>query len=138
MTGDDFVDFEPDKFPGRSCTVLHVVQGEGLFKRQTGGRGKYGHVRLTVGPHPGIHGYRFVWPTPATTALPQTFMREACLRGVTRAVREPLDDGRQIVCVEVTVTDGSYHEHDTDEDSVERASYLAVRDALRKARLAEV
>lgn len=70
-------------------------------------------------------------------ALPHAFMREACLAGVTRALREPLDDGRQVVFVEVSVENGSWHECDTDEDSMERASHLAVRDALRQARLAE-
>ena len=138
MSGADYVDFDPDQLRGRSCTVQDTVHGDGLFKRQIGGRGKFGHVRLSVSPHPSVHGYRFVWPTAASMALPQAYMREACLRGAVLALREPTIDGRQVVCVAVTVTDGSYHEHDSDDDSFERASYMAVRDALRKATLAEV
>ena len=138
MLGADYVDFDPDQLRRRSCTVHDIVHGDGLFKRQTGGRGKFGHVRLSVGPHPGIHGYRFVWPTAASMALPETYMREACLRGAVRALREPTIDGRQVVCVAVTVTDGSYHEQDSDDDSFEHASYLAVRDALQKATFVEM
>jgi hypothetical protein len=57
------------------------------------------------------------------------------LDGVKQALFKPFDDGRQIAFVQVTVVDGSYHEVDTDRQSLAVAAYLAVRDALARATL---
>ena len=65
-------------------------------------------------------------------------MRSACFEGVKTAVAEPLGDGRRIAFVEVTVVDGSYHELDTNEQSMRIAAYLAVRHALEHAQLVDI
>jgi translation elongation factor EF-G len=138
-TQPEFIDFDPDEMPARLCPVTGIATGVGMFKRQlSAGRGRFGHVEVRLGPHPGIHGLRFMWPQSVDAMLPLSYMREACFAGAKRALNEPLNDGRQVICVEVAVVDGSYHEHDTDGASMETAAYLAVRDALTRVRLGEV
>jgi elongation factor G len=134
----DFVDFDPDHAGSRLCTVTRDTTGDGMFKRQTGGRGRFGHVRVVLSRHPGIHGYRFVWTPDASQALPLAYMRGSCLAGVTRALREPLTDGRQLMFVAVSVVDGAYHETDSDESAFELAAYLAVRNAANATILVDV
>ena len=134
----ELVDFDPDETRPRLCTVARDTLGDGMFKRQLPGRGRFGHVRVMVSPHPGIHGYRFSWPEAASQALPHAYMRHACLAGVKRALGEPLTDGRQLMFVAVSVVDGSYHETDSDESSVEQAAYLAVRNAAATSTLVDV
>jgi elongation factor G len=134
----EFVDFDADDALPRLCTVARETPGTGLFKRQLAGRGRFGHVGVVLGPHPGIHGYRFSWSQATSHALPHAFMRGACLAGVKRALIEPLSDGRRLMFVAVSVVDGSYHETDSDEQSVEQAAYLAVRNAVATATLVDV
>src|SRR4030042_4330988 len=41
-------------------TITKVVKSEGRFIRQSGGRGQYGHVWLTLDPQPSGKGFEFV------------------------------------------------------------------------------
>jgi elongation factor G len=130
----NYIDFDPERFSGASATVAQAQSGEGRFIRHRSATSQYGHVRVIVSPHPGIHCYRFVWE-PSDSSLPLPFMKATCYQGVKQALREPLKDGRQLVFVQVSVVDGSYHERDTDEQSVTIAAFMAVRDALERATL---
>lgn len=132
------VDFDPDEALPRLCTVARGTPGDGLFRRQLAGRGRFGHVRVVLSPHPGIHGYRFSWSQAATPAMPRAFILDACLAGVKRALSEPLSDGRRLMFVAVSVVDGSYHETDSDEQAFQQAAYLAVRNAVATAILIDV
>jgi elongation factor G len=134
-TDGDSIDFDLD-ISGVTCTVLQAEPGEGRYISHRDGVSRYGHVKVVVSPHPGIHCYRFVWE-PLKTSLPLPFMRAACLEGVKRALVELLADGRQIAFVEVSIVDGSYHEHDTNEQAVVIAAFMAVRDALARATLVD-
>ena len=131
---DDYIDFDPNDVGGDVCTVSRAEAGHGRFAKQRDGIGRYGEVRVIVAPHPGIRCYRLVW-RPVPGVLPLPFMKDACLEGVKRALFEPLADGRRIAFVEVAVVDGSYHDTDTDRQSVVLAAYSAVRDALSRAPL---
>ena len=62
-------------------------------------------------------------------------MKDACLDGVKRALFEPVADGRRIAFVQVSIVDGSYHDRDTDQQSLGIAAYMAVRDALARVPL---
>lgn len=134
---EDYVDFDFDDLGNNLCTVSRPEHGEARYVRYTGGVGRYAHVKLVVAPHPGIGCYRFTW-RPLPDSLPLAFMRTACLDGVKGALLEPLVDGRRIAFVEVSVVDGSYHDRDTDEQSMRIAAHLAVRDALAHADLRTV
>jgi elongation factor G len=136
MSLDDFIDFDLEDLRGDLCTCSRPVSGEGRFIKQKGGDSRFAHVKLVVGPHPGIHCYRFIW-RPENDSLPKSFMRAACLAGVKEALRKPLRDGRRIAFVEVAIVDGSWHEQDTDEMSLQIATYMAMQDALNKAHLVE-
>jgi hypothetical protein len=128
----EHVDFDLDGPNSHSCTVSRAEQGEGRFVSHRYGISRYAHVKVVVARHPGIHCYRFTW-RPADASLPLAFMKAACLEGVKRALVEPLADGRRIAFIEVSVVDGSYHDRDTDEQSMGIAAYMAVRDALARA-----
>lgn len=132
----DHTDFDPERISNSRLTVASPHKGEGRFKQQLAGTSRYGHVKVIVSPHSGIHCFRFAW-APIESALPLPFMRAACLDGVKQALNEPLEDGRQIVFVQVTVVDGSYHDVDTDQHSLAVAAFL-VRDALKRATLITV
>jgi elongation factor G len=128
------IDFDFEEVGDDLCTVSRSEHGEGKYVRNLRGVGKYAHVRVVVGPHPGIRCYRFTW-RPLKASLPLPFMRAACLGGVRDALLEPVGDGRRIAFVEVSIVDGSYHDRETDEQSVRTAAYLAVKDALTRAKL---
>ena len=131
-------DFDLDLPNTDLCTVSRPAAGHGRYVSHRGGSSMYGHVEVVVAPHPGIiHCYRFSWQ-PAAASLPLAFMRSACFEGAKTAVGEPLGDGRRIAFVEVTVVDGSYHELDTNEQSMRIAAYLAVRHALGQAQLVDI
>jgi hypothetical protein len=132
-----FVDFDFNDLGNNLCTVSRPQHGEARYVRNTQGVGKYAHVRLVVAPHPGIHCYRFTW-RPLPDSLPLPVMRMACLHGVKSGLLEPVAEGRRVAFVEVSVVDGSYHDRDTDEQSIRIASHLAVRDALAHAVLTGV
>jgi len=134
---EDFVDFDLEDVGGDLCTVSRSEHGEGKYVRNVEGVGKYAHVRAVIAPHPGIHCYRFAW-RPLKDSLPLPFMRAACIDGVRRALLERVADGRRIAFVEVSIVDGSYHDRDTDDESMRIAAYLAVRDALARVRLISV
>ena len=132
---DSFVDFDPEEMPARSCSVSGTAEGLGVFTSHSGGRSRFGRVRVSLGPHSGPHMYRFIWPASLNRHLPEPFMREACLAGVRRALRDPLDDGSRALQAAVSIVEGNYHEH-TDAHSMEFATYLAVREALSQVSFA--
>lgn len=133
----DYTEFDLDLPNTDLCTVSGPADGHGRYVSHRSSKSSYGHVEVVVAPHPGVHCYRFSWQ-PAAASLPLAFMRAACFEGVKSAVVEPLGDGRRIAFVEVTVVDGSYHELDTNEQSMRIAAYLAVRDALKQAQLVDI
>jgi elongation factor G len=137
LSNEDFVDFDLEEVSDDLCTVSGSEHGEGKYVRNFKGVGKYAHVRAVIAPHPGIRCYRFTGQ-PLKDSLPLGFMRDACFDGVKRALLERVADGRRIAFVEVSIVDGSYHDRDTDDESVRTAAYLAVRDALARARLISV
>jgi|RhiMetdeSRZDD1v2_1073273.scaffolds.fasta_scaffold224044_4 translation elongation factor EF-G len=134
---DYFIDFDFEEVGDDLCTVSRSEHGEGKLIQNLHGVGKYAHVRVVVGPHPGIRCYRFTW-RPLQASLPLPFMRAACLSGVRDALLEPVGAGQRIAFVEVSIVDGSYHDRETDEQSVRTAAYLAVKDALTRCRLISV
>jgi elongation factor G len=134
---DYFIDFDFEEVGDDLCTVSRSEHGEGKLIQNLHGVGKYAHVRVVVGPHPGIRCYRFTW-RPLQASLPLPFMRAACLSGVRDALLEPVGAGQRLAFVEVSIVDGSYHDRETDEQSVRTAAYLAVKDALTRCRLISV
>jgi len=112
-------------------TVRRAAEGNGRFVRQTGGRGQYGHVVMTLEPREKGAGYEFV-DRIVGGVIPREYMR-----AIDTGIREALDTGifagYPMVDVRATVHDGSYHEVDSSEMAFKIAASMAVKDAVDKA-----
>ncbi len=112
-------------------TILSRASGEGRYVRQTGGRGQYGHVKLSV--EPAERGAGFVFENRVFGGtIPSVFM-PAVEAGVKEALQTGSLIGNPTVDVRVIVEDGSYHEVDSSELAFKVAASMAVKDALAKA-----
>ena len=133
-------DFNVDAKVGRPRvsyreTIKGVVQAEGSFVRQTGGRGQYGVVKIRVEPRPS--GDLEADPVTFTSevkggAIPEEFV--ACVeRGVRDAAAGGIETGYPLMDVSVALLDGRYHEVDSSEIAFEAAGSLALQNAVEKA-----
>ncbi len=112
-------------------TIRRLAQGDGLFKRQTGGKGQFGHVVLTAEPGEKGAGFEFVDKIVGGT-IPREYMR-AVQMGIKEALETGIYAGYPMVDVKVTVFDGSYHEVDSSEMAFKIAASMAIKDAVEKA-----
>ncbi len=113
-------------------TITVAAQGEGKHKKQTGGRGQYGHCFVKVEPLPRGAGYEFV-DEIVGGAIPRNF-----IPSVEKGVREGLQRGvlarYPIVDIRVRLYDGSYHVVDSSDIAFQLAGILAVQKAVSEAR----
>lgn len=112
-------------------TITKKVQAEGKFIRQTGGRGKYGHVWIEIEPNEKGKGYEFVNKIVGGV-VPKEYI-PAVSEGIEEAMRNGVLAGYPVVDVKVTLFDGSYHEVDSDELSFKIAGSIAFKEAAKKA-----
>ncbi len=112
-------------------TVRRKADGNGRFVRQTGGKGQYGHVILTLEPGEKGTGFEFV-DKIVGGIIPREYMR-AVETGIREALETGIYAGYPMVDVRTTVYDGSYHEVDSSEMSFKIAASMAVKDAVAKA-----
>jgi len=112
-------------------TIRKKVEQETKFVKQTGGRGQYGHVVITLEPLPPGGGFQFVDGTKGGV-VPREY-----IPAVERGSRESLEGGvlagYPLVDVKVTLIDGSAHEVDSNEMSFKITGSMAAREAARKA-----
>ena len=112
-------------------TIRKKVLEEGKFIRQSGGRGQYGHCFLEIEPQPMGKGFEFV------NAVKQGRIPREYIPAVEKGVREALDGGAlagyPIVDIKVTLTDGSFHEVDSNEMAFKIAGAMALRSGCKKA-----
>src|SRR6266403_1273087 len=111
-------------------TIRKAVKQEGKFVRQSGGRGQYGHVWLKLEPQHG-KGYEFVDAVKGGR-VPKEFI-PAVRKGVDEALQEGVLAGYPVVDIKVTLTDGSYHEVDSNENAFKMAAIFAFKDGMRQA-----
>jgi elongation factor G len=102
---------------------------EGKFIKQSGGRGQYGHVVLTLDPAEPGAGYEFVDATKGGV-VPREYI-PAVDKGVQDAMRSGVLAGYPVVDVKATLTFGSYHEVDSNENAFRVAGSIAFKDAMR-------
>jgi elongation factor G len=112
-------------------TISGEGHGEGIFKRQTGGRGQYGHVKLRVFPNPRGTGITFKDDVRAG-AIPREFIKPA-LDGARDALDRGSLAGFPMVDVGVVLYDGSFHEVDSSDVAFRIAGSMAVQDACKAA-----
>ena len=112
-------------------TISRLVEQEGKFVRQTGGRGQYGHVFLRIEPQEPGSGYEFV-NAIVGGAVPREFI-SAVDRGVQEQMSSGVIAGYPVVDCKVTLFDGSYHDVDSSEVAFRIAGSLAFREGAAKA-----
>jgi elongation factor G len=112
-------------------TITIPAKGVERYKRQTGGRGQYGHAELEIEPAP---GEGFVFENKITGgAIPREFIKPI-EEGVKDALERGFLAGYELVDIKVALVFGSYHEVDSDERSFHIAGSLAFQDAVKKAK----
>jgi elongation factor G len=113
-------------------TIRKTAEAEGRFVRQTGGRGQYGDVWLTVAPAP--PGAGFVFENKIVGGkIPKEFI-PAVEKGVREAMTTGVLAGYPMVDLKVSLTDGSYHEVDSSEMAFKIAGSIGFKEACRKAK----
>jgi len=113
-------------------TILKKADAEGKFIRQTGGRGQYGHVKLTVEPNEPGKGVEFLNKIVGG-AVPKEYVN-AVEKGVREALETGVLAGYEVQDVIVTLYDGSYHEVDSSEMAFKIAGSMAVKQACQRAK----
>lgn len=108
-----------------------VTDVEGKFVRQSGGKGQYGHVVLTVEPQEAGQGFVFEDATKGGV-VPREFI-PSVEKGVREAMMTGVLAGYPIVDVKVTLTFGSYHEVDSSEMAFKMAAIFGFREAVKRA-----
>ncbi len=112
-------------------TIRKKVDAEGKFVRQSGGRGQYGHVRITLEPNEAGKGYEFV-NNIVGGVVPKEYIKPVD-QGIQEATHSGILAGFPVVDVKVTLYDGSYHEVDSNEMAFKIAGSMAFKTACEKA-----
>src|SRR5213595_3085973 len=108
-----------------------VAEVEGKFIKQSGGKGQYGHVVLKIEPQEPGKGFEFVDAIKGGV-VPREFI-PAVEKGVVDSLPNGVLAGYPVVDVKVTLTFGSYHEVDSNENAFKMAASLGFKDGCRKA-----
>ena len=112
-------------------TIRKEVNHECKYKKQSGGSGQYGHVKIIVAPNEPGKGYEFI-NSVTGGAIPKEFI-PAVDAGIQGAMQCGVVAGYNVVDVKVTLYDGSYHEVDSSEMAFKIAGSMAFKEAMRKA-----
>ncbi|QBE66476.1 elongation factor G [Pseudoduganella lutea] len=108
-----------------------VSDVEGKFIKQSGGKGQYGHVVLKLEPLEPGKGYEFVDAIKGGV-VPREFI-PAVDKGITETLRSGVLAGYPVVDVRATLTFGSYHDVDSNENAFRMAGSMAFKDGMRRA-----
>jgi len=114
-------------------TIRAVVEKqEGKFVRQSGGRGQYGHVVIRMEPNEAGKGFEFVNGIVGGV-IPREYI-PAIQKGMEEAMQSGVIAGYPMVDVKVTLSDGSYHDVDSNEMAFKIAGSMAFKDAAQNAK----
>jgi elongation factor G len=126
------VDLKEPKIPYKEAIKARVPEVEYKHKKQTGGRGQFGHVYLKIEPLPRGTGFEFQ-DEIVGGVVPGRFV-PAVEKGVIETMQRGVLAGYQIVDVRVTIFDGSYHSVDSDEHSFKIAGAMAFKKGFLEAK----
>ncbi len=113
-------------------SITKTVNSEGKFVKQSGGRGKYGHVWIELSPNEPGKGYEFTNGIVGGV-VPKEYI-PAVSAGIQEAMRNGVVAGFPVVDVKAKIYDGSYHDVDSDEISFKVAGSIAFKEGARKAK----
>ncbi|MEA2113722.1 MAG: elongation factor G [Patescibacteria group bacterium] len=114
-------------------TIKKMVQAEGKYVRQTGGRGQYGHILLRIEPQEQGKGFEFIDEIKGGV-IPQEYI-PAVEKGIKEAMNKGVLAGYPIVDIKATLYDGSYHDVDSSEMAFKIAGSIALQAAAKDADL---
>ena len=112
-------------------TLTHTAESEGRYVKQTGGHGRYGHVKIRVVPAQPGHGFEFVNDIVGG-AIPREFITPV-EHGIRDAMTTGILAGYPIEDLSVSLYGGSYHQVDSSEMAFKLAGAMAFRTAAKKA-----
>ncbi|MCH8942181.1 MAG: elongation factor G [Bacteroidetes bacterium] len=113
-------------------TITETVNSEGKFVKQSGGRGKYGHVWIELGPNEPGKGFEFE-NAIVGGKVPKEYISSVS-KGIEEAMRNGVVAGFHVVDIKAKLYDGSYHDVDSDELSFRVAGSMAFKEGARKAK----
>ncbi len=113
--------------------IREKAKGEGRFVRQSGGRGQFGHVVISIEPLED-HEEEFIFENSIVGgAIPKEYI-PAVKNGVKEAMVNGVIAGYPIIGVKVTLLDGSFHEVDSSEMAFKIAGSMAFKQAVSRAK----
>ncbi|NWF49375.1 MAG: elongation factor G [Ignavibacteriaceae bacterium] len=112
-------------------TITHSVNAEGKFVKQSGGRGKYGHVWVELSPNEPGKGFEFINGIVGGV-IPKEYI-PAVSAGIQESMRNGVIAGFPVVDIKAKLYDGSYHDVDSDEISFKVAGSIAFKEGAKKA-----
>ena len=112
-------------------TITTSADEDCKYARQSGGKGQYGHVKITIEPNEPGKGYEFESKVVGGE-VPKEYI-PAIDAGIQGAMQAGVLAGYNVVDVKVTLTGGSYHEVDSSEMAFKIAGSMAFKNAMRKA-----
>ncbi len=112
-------------------SIRKKVDHETKYKRQSGGSGQYGHVKIILEPNETGKGYEFI-NSVTGGSIPKEYI-PAVDTGIQGALHAGVLAGYPVVDVKVTLYDGSYHEVDSSEMAFKIAGSMAFKEACRIA-----
>ncbi|MBQ7344079.1 MAG: elongation factor G [Clostridia bacterium] len=112
-------------------TIRKKVDQDTKYARQSGGKGQYGHVKITLEPNETGKGYEFINAVTGG-AIPKEYI-PAVDQGIQGAMQTGVLAGYNVVDCKVTLFDGSYHEVDSSEMAFKIAGSMAFKEAMRRA-----
>ena len=113
-------------------TFRSSVDAEGMYKRQSGGKGQYGHCKVTFEPLEAGSGFVFEDKTVGGS-IPKEYI-DPVRRGIEEAAKNGILAGYEVVDFKATVYDGSYHEVDSSEIAFKIAGSMAFKDGVKRAK----
>ena len=112
-------------------TIRKTVDQDTKYARQSGGKGQYGHCKITIEPNESGKGYEFT-NSVVGGAIPKEYI-PAIDAGIQGAMQAGVLAGYPVVDVKVNLYDGSYHEVDSSEMAFKIAGSMAFKEAMRRA-----
>jgi len=112
-------------------TIRKEVTTTGLYKKQSGGRGQYGHVVIKIEPLEPGSGYEFV-DKIVGGAIPKEYI-PAVDAGIQEAAKNGVMAGFEVMDFRATLVDGSYHDVDSSEIAFKIAGSMAFKEGMQKA-----
>ena len=112
-------------------TIRKEATSDMKYARQSGGRGQYAHIKISIEPNEPGKGYEFINKIVGG-AVPKEYI-PAVDQGIQGAMQAGVLAGYNVVDVKATLFDGSYHDVDSSELAFKIAGSMAFKDAMRKA-----